>query len=99
MKGVNMKSTMIIFKRSWLLMAMVGLISFGAVSTTGCAGRTKTSTVTTQTMDGSSGSSSTVTTQKAVETSAHPRGVIGGTFYLIGQVLIWPFKVIGSLFT
>ncbi len=80
-------------------MVMVGLISFGALSVTGCAGKTKTSTVTTQTTDGLSGSSSTITTQKAVETSSHPRGVIGGTFYLIGQVLIWPFKVIGSLFS
>jgi len=25
-------------------------------------------------------------------------GVLGGLFYTIGQVLIWPFKVIGSLF-
>jgi hypothetical protein len=85
-------------KNCWLLMAMVCLISLGAVSMTGCAGSTKTSTVTTQTTNGASGGSSTtsVTTQK--ETSAHPRGVIGGLFYTIGQVLIWPFKAIGSLF-
>ena len=87
------------FKHRWFLMAMVCIISLGAVSTAGCAGRTKTSTVTTQTTDGSlSGSTTSVTTQKSVETSAHPRGVIGGIFYTIGQVLIWPFKVIGSLF-
>lgn len=87
------------FKRNWLLMVMVGLISFGAVSVTGCAGRTKTTTVTTETAGGISGAHTSTTTQNNVETSAHPRGVIGGTFYLIGQVLIWPFKVIGSLFT
>ncbi len=87
-------------KHRWLLMVMVCLISFGAVSTAGCAGRTKTSTVTTQTTNGGSGSStSSVTTQKEVSTDAHPRGVIGGVFYTIGQVLIWPFKVIGSLFS
>ena len=82
-------------------MAMICLVSFGAVSVTGCAGKTNTSTATTETTSGSSngGSVSSVTTQKEVETSAHPRGVIGGTFYVIGQVLIWPFKVIASLFT
>ncbi len=85
-------------KSGWLLMAMMCLISLGAVSMAGCAGSTKTSTVTTQTTTGASGDSNTtsVTTQK--ETSAHPRGVIGGLFYTIGQVLIWPFKAIGSLF-
>ena len=87
-------------KQHWFLMAMVCLISLGAVSMTGCAGRTRTSTVTTQTTTGAPDSTSTssVTTQKETETSAHPRGVIGGLFYVIGQVLIWPFKVIGSLF-
>ena len=85
-------------KHRWLLMAMMCLISLGALSMTGCAGSTKTSTVTTQTTNGVSGGGSTtsVTTQK--ETSAHPRGVIGGLFYTIGQILIWPFKAIGSLF-
>lgn len=87
-------------KHRWLLIAMVCLISFGAVSMTGCAGNTKTSTVTTQTTNEGSGSggTSTVTTQKETETSAHPRGVIGGLFYTIGQILIWPFKAIASLF-
>ena len=82
-------------------MAMVCLISLGAVSTAGCAGRTKTSTVTTRTTNGASGSGSTssVTTQKEVVTDAHPRGVIGGIFYTAGQVLIFPFKVIGNLFS
>ena len=85
------------FKYRWLLAAMVCLISFGALSTLGCAGKTSSSTVTTQTTGGGSGTSS-VTTEREVTTSAHPRGVIGGIFYTIGQVLIWPFKVIGSLF-
>ena len=81
-------------------MAMMCLVSFGAVSLTGCAGKTKT-TVTTETTNGVSGSGSTssATTQKEVETSAHPRGIIGGTFYVIGQVLLFPFRVIGNLFT
>ena len=85
-------------KRRWLLVVMMCLLSFGAVSVMGCAGSTKTSTTTTQTAGGSSdsGDTTTVTTQK--ETSAHPRGVIGGLFYTIGQVLIWPFKAIASLF-
>jgi len=85
-------------KHRWLVMVMVCFISLGAVSMAGCAGSTKTTTVTTQTTSGTSGgrSTTTVTTQK--ETSSHPRGVIGCLFYTIGQILIWPFKVIGSLF-
>ena len=95
-----MKKTMGSFKQSWILMMMACLISFGTVSIVGCAGKTKT-TVTTETTSGASGSGSTssVTTQKEVETSAHPRGIIGGTFYVIGQVLLFPFRVIGSLFS
>lgn len=94
-----MQKTIEVFKRNWLLLVMVCLVSFGAVSISGCAGTTKTSTVTTQTTGGSnSGSISSSATQNEVETSAHPRGVIGGTLYVIGQILIWPFKVIGSLF-
>lgn len=96
-----MKKTIEVLRPRWLLMAMVCLISLGAVSTAGCAGRTKTSTVTTQTTNGSPGSGTTsyVTTQEEVVSDAHPRGVIGGVFYTIGQVLIFPFKVIGSLFS
>jgi hypothetical protein len=87
-------------KNHWLVVALVCLVSLGTLSMAGCAGKTKTSTVTTQTTtEGSGGGSSTsVTTQKETETSAHPRGVLGGLFYTIGQVLIWPFKAIASLF-
>lgn len=79
----------------------VCLISFGTLSTTGCAGKTRTSTTTTETTDGHAGGGSTnsVTTKNEVTTDAHPRGVIGGLFYTVGQILIWPFKVIGSLFS
>lgn len=95
-----MKKMAEVTKPRWLLIAMVCLISFGAVSvsTSGCAGSTKTSTVTTQTTDAGSSGASSVSTQKEVTTSAHPRGVIGGIFYTIGQILLWPFKLIGSLF-
>ena len=87
------------FKRQWLLLAMVCLMSFGAMSIAGCAGSTKTSTVTTQqTTNGVADSAGTTTVTTEKETGSHPRGVIGGLFYLIGQVLIWPFKAIGSLF-
>ncbi len=86
------------FKHHWLLMAMICFISWGAVSIVGCAGRTKTTTVTTETTNGT-GSTSSTTTQKEVVTDAHPHGVIGGLFYTLGQVLIWPFKLIGSLFS
>ncbi len=88
-------------KYCWLVVVMACFISLSAISMTGCAGRTKTSTVTTETTSGTLGNSGTssVTTQKEVETSAHPRGVIGGIFYTIGQVIIWPFKFIGSLFS
>ena len=87
------------FKNRRFLIVLVCLMSLSALSAAGCAGRTKTSTVTTQTTGGTGDShTSSVTTQKEVTTSAHPRGVIGGVFYTIGQVLMWPFKVIGSLF-
>ncbi len=81
-------------------MLMICLLSLSAVSAAGCAGRTKTSSVTTTTDGalGSSGTTSVTTQSQTVTTDAHPRGVIGGLFYTIGQVLIWPFKVIGSLF-
>ena len=81
------------------MIVAICLVSLGAM-TAGCAGRTRTSTMTTETTNGATDrdSTSTVTTQKEVETSAHPRGVVGGVFYTIGQVLIWPFKLIGSLF-
>lgn len=84
------------------MVTFVCVISLGALSTVGCAGKTRTSTVTTQTTnDGSlvNGSTSTVTSHSEVETSAHPRGVIGGIFYTIGQVLWFPFRVIGNLFS
>lgn len=84
----------------WIVAAIVCLISVGTLSTTvGCAGRTKSSTVTTQVTDGGAGTSSSVTTQNEVVTDAHPRGVIGGIFYTIGQILIFPFRVIGNLFS
>ncbi len=83
----------------WVLAAMLCFLSLGAVSVTGCAGRTTSSTVTTQTTDSGMGTTSSVTTQKQVETDAHPRGVIGGVFYTIGQVLLFPFRVIGNLFS
>lgn len=85
----------------WIVIVMMCLVTLGAVSTSGCAGKTKTSTVTTQTTSGvvDPGTTNTVTTQNETVTDAHPRGVIGGIFYTIGQVLIWPFKVIGSLFS
>ena len=82
----------------WFLIMMVCLIGVAAISATGCAGKTKTSTVTTETTSGS-GSTSSVTTQNETVTSAHPRGVIGGIFYTIGQILIFPFRVIGNLFS
>ncbi len=88
-------------KSQWLWIAMLCFLSLGAFLIAGCAGRTSTSTVTTQTTNGTSGSDSTrsVTTQKEVTTSAHPRGVIGGVFYTLGQVIIFPFRVIGNLFS
>ncbi|MSR77529.1 MAG: hypothetical protein EXS63_04815 [Candidatus Omnitrophica bacterium] len=65
------------------------------------AGKTKTSTVTTQTTAGTpvSDSTNTVTPEKEVVTDAHPRGIIGDIFYTAGKILIFPFKVIGSLFS
>lgn len=96
-----MKKIIQTFKQRWFLIAMVCVIGFGAVSLAGCAGKTRTSTVTTETINGApgSGSTSVVTTQEDVVTAAHPRGVVGGLFYTIGQVLIFPFRVIGNLFS
>ena len=90
---MTMTNIIRILKYRWLLMAMVCLISLGAISTSGCAGRTKTSTVT-QTTNSDAGSTTSVTTEKEVVTDAHPRGVIGGLFYTIGQVILFPFRVI-----
>jgi hypothetical protein len=95
MKGVSMKKIQGM-KQGLVLMALICLISMGAVSTTGCAGKT-TSTVTETTNGTASGG--TNTTSVTTQTSAHPRGVIGGLFYTLGQVILFPFKVIGSLFT
>ena len=88
-------------KYQWLWIAMVCFISLSALWIAGCAGKTSTSTVTTETTGGAlgSGSVSSVTTDKEVVTSAHPRGVIGGLFYTIGQIIIFPFRVIGNLFS
>lgn len=83
--------------RGCFLMFMISMMALGAVSTMGCAGKTKTSSVTTQSTGGAN-STTTTTQSQVVTTDAHPRGVIGGLFYTIGQVIIWPFKVIGSLF-
>jgi len=90
-----------VLKQRWLLILMMCFLSLGAVSTSGCAGKTRSSTVTTQTTTSnlSPVSTTSVTTQNESVTDAHPRGVIGGVFYTIGQVIVWPFKVIGSLFS
>jgi hypothetical protein len=87
-------------KHRWIFMALICLISFGALaSTTGCAGKTNTSTISTTTSGNSGSGTTTVTTQKETVTSAHPRGVIGGLFYTIGQIIWFPFRVIGNLFS
>ncbi|MFC1808561.1 hypothetical protein ACFL3D_00375 [Candidatus Omnitrophota bacterium] len=79
---------------------MVCFITLSVISVSGCAGRTTTTTVTTETANESAGddSSTSVTTTEEKVTGARPHGVIGGLFYTIGQVLIFPFKVIGALF-
>lgn len=96
-----MTKTSEVLKQRWLLILMMCFLSLGAVSTSGCAGRTRSSTVTTQTTTSGINpvSASSVTTHNESVTDAHPRGVIGGVFYTIGQVIVWPFKVIGSLFS
>lgn len=100
-RGVAMENVSKLFYR-WLIVVMVGVVGIFLLSTTGCTGSSKTvtTTVTTQNPDESAVSSSTssVTTEEEVTTGTRPHGVIGGLFYTIGQVLIWPFKVIGSLF-
>ena len=88
-----------VLKQRWLLIAMMCFLSLGAVSTAGCAGKSKSTTVTTQTTSGVPSGSTTVTTHDEVVTDAHPRGVIGGIFYTLGQVIIFPFRVIGNLFS
>jgi len=85
-------------KYLWPGVVLICLASFGAMTLTGCAGKTKTSTVTTTSGVSGVGETTSVTTEHETVTDAHPRGVIGGIFYTIGQVLLWPFKVIGSLF-
>lgn len=94
-----MKKLIKALQHRWFLAALTCVIGCGAMSLTGCAGRSETSTVTTQTSNGISGGSTSVTTERDVVTDAHPRGIIGGVFYTIGQVLIFPFRVIGNLFS
>jgi len=89
-------------KYHWQLFAMACCLTFGALAVPGCtAAGTKTTTTTTETTNAGPASdthSTTVTTREDEETGARPHGIIGGIFYTIGQVLIFPFKVIGSLF-
>jgi len=95
-----MTKVMRTFKQRWILIAMMCFLSLGAVTTAGCAGKTKSTTVTTQTTSAvPSGNTTSVTTHDEVVTDAHPRGIIGGVFYTIGQVIIFPFRVIGNLFS
>jgi hypothetical protein len=99
---IDMRNIIVLKKRIFLAV-LVCFITIGTVSVIGCARDTKatTTTVTTlhddRTADGTNRTS--VTTEKDVESEMRPRGVIGGLFYTIGQVLIFPFRVIGSLFT
>ena len=91
------------FRRNYqwvLVLAVLGLVWFGTFVLTGCAGSSKTQTITTQTTDG--GSANTVTTEKQVtssekNTSDEP-GVIGSTFHVIGVVIAYPFKLVAKLF-
>jgi len=98
-KKGKMKKIIRALQHRWFLTALTCVIGFGAMSLTGCSGRSETSTVTTHTTSGVSGGSTSVTTDRGVVTEARPRGIIGGVFYTIGQVLIFPFRVIGSLFS
>jgi hypothetical protein len=97
-----MKNVMRLTRCSFLI-ALVCIISLGTLSVSGCAGKTKTTTTTFTTQAGSqtmpTDNTTSVTTQDVVETQSHPRGIVGGLLYTIGQVIIFPFRVIGSLFT
>ena len=90
------------FRRNYqwvLILAVLSLVWFGAFALTGCAGSSKTKTVTTQTTDGGSGN--TVTTEKHVsseKTTSDEPGVIGSTLHVIGVVLAYPFKLVAKLF-
>ena len=88
------------FKQCWLGGIVVCLLSLSVISMAGCAGRTRTSTVTTQTttVAPGSGTPNSVTTRTEEVTSSRPHGVIGGFFYTVGQILMIPFRLIGSLF-
>ena len=89
---------------------LIGL-AMGVQLLTGCASNSKTyketTTVTTAPADGSTAvtesSYQTSTTVKEETTSASTQapsdgGIFGGVFHLLGEILAFPFRVIGGIF-
>lgn len=73
---------------------------------TGCATHSRThretATVTNSSTAGTASATpadGTTTTvhEESTTTEEHPRGIIGGTVHVIGQILAFPFKVIGGV--
>ena len=62
----------------------------------GCAGESKSyKSDSTRTVDGQ-----TVVVEKAESSERHddPRGIFGGAFHLVGEILAFPFDVLAGLF-
>ena len=77
-------------------------------SFTGCTSYHRTTSTTTQTATASPADNTEVSTETTKQTSAvktetttettpQKHGVIGGLFYFIGEVIAFPFKVIGGI--
>ena len=93
------------FKQTQSGIISVFVILFLASQLIGCATRHQTTTRTTTTdsageVDASTTDRETTVTEKTT-TSTEPQsdgGIFGGFFHLLGEVLAFPFRVIGSVF-
>jgi|GEM_PF-3573337 len=85
-------------KNQWVIVLGLSLMCLSTLSVTGCAGRSKTQTVSTVT---EGGSGNTITTERQVsseKTAPAETGVIGSTLHVVGVVLAYPFKLVAKIF-
>jgi len=84
----------------------VFVVLFLASQSVGCATRSQTTTRTTTTdsadqADASTAGRDTTTVTEKTTSTTTPQsdgGIFGGAFHLLGEILAFPFRVIGSIF-
>ena len=82
------------------------VMSFLLLGFSGCSSHRKTTTTTTDTASESvsittvpaAESTTTATTTTTTETEAEPHGLIGGFFHFLGDVIAFPFRLLGGMF-